>query len=463
MPLAGSLDFYMRSAYLSAKGLMVRAIKNGKMFYRVLEDLEKSQWYSVEELQSLQDKKLRALIHHAYQNVPYYRRVFDKHGIKPHHIQTADDLKKIPCISKQTLKEHGDAFVDQNVSKRTLASGWTTGSTGTPTKTLRSMNSIAFEKATLVRYRRWAGVDIHDRKVAVWGTIWGNVIVPRLLRSPPFWRFNAADNQALFSYYHLSDETLPTFINELRAFRPRFIEGFPSTMLMLARFLRKQNDVLPVQAVLTTSEPLFAAHRHEIEQSFQAKVYDSYGQSERVVSIAECEHGGLHSQSEYGVIELLQGERSAPFGERGEIVGTGLNNFAMPLIRYRTGDISHFVKDPCPCGRYLPLVGSIDGRLADFIRTPDGRIMPGDGVMEAFYGLDNIKKSLVIQEAIDHIVVKIVKDDQKNSLAIDSLTANLRRCLGNGIRIDVDCVDTIPHDGRIKNRWVVSKIEKTLD
>jgi len=282
--------------------------------------------------------------------------------------------------------------------------------------------------------------------------------VPQRATSPPYWRYNAADNQLLFSYYHLSDTRLPAYIAKLRAFRPAFIEGFPSTMLAFARFLRKQGETVPVRAILTTSEPLYRDHRLEIEEAFQAKVFDYYGHAERAVTASECEHGNMHVNQEYGVLEIAQGEQPAAAGERGEIVGTGLTNYGMPLIRYRTGDVSKLVERSCPCGRESPLLGSIDGRMADFIRTPDGRLLPGDSVMEAFYGLENIKESQVVQEAIDHVAVKLVRDDAAKAVDTGRLRANLRACLGEDIRITMEYPESLWNEGELKKRWVVSKI-----
>ncbi len=451
-------DYAIRSAYFSVKGYGIRLMRSGKAFYRILKELEESQWSPREQLQALQDAKLRALIHHSYENVPYYRRLFTTQGLMPRDIQGISDLWKIPTLSKEIIRANPDDFVAKNINRRLLATGWTTGSTGTPLAVHRTLHSIIFDNATLTRQRGWAGVRKYDRKVAIWGTSFGNVIVPRRMRTAPYWRFNAADNQMLFSYHHLSDDTLSAFIDGLRKFRPVFIEAFPSTMLMLARFLKKQNERLSVKAIFTSSEPLYRTHRQEIEEVFETRVFDYYGHAERAITAAECEQGNMHLNPEYGVLEILRGDETLAPGESGEIVGTALNNFGMPLIRYRTGDSSRLIDAVCPCGRQTPLLGGIEGRTADFIRTPDGRLMPGDGVMEAFYGLENIKESQVVQNEIDRVIVNIVKDDQKATVNTESLVTNFQRCLGDEMRVTVEFVANIAGEGSVKRRWVVSNI-----
>ena len=456
--LATALRHVAHSGYLSAKGYAIRQLRAGREFRRVLDQLEQSQWYSRDRLRDLQNAKVRTIIAQAYENVPYYRRLFDRHGIKPADIVDIGDLAKVPTLSKDTLKANPNDFLARNFPRRLLASGWTTGTTGAPLRVRRTLSSIVFDKATLARQRRWAGVELYDRNVAVWGTAWGSVIVPHHATAPPFWRFNAADNQLLFSYYHLSDERLPAYLAKLRTFRPAFIEGFPSTMVAFARFLRKRDETMPLRAVFTTSEPLYPGQRREIEEAFQTRVFDYYGHAERAITAAECEEGNLHVNQEYGVLEILQGEEPAALGQGGEIVATGLTNLGMPLIRYRTGDAARLRVQPCPCGRGSQLLGRVDGRIADFIRTPDGRLMPGDGVMEAFYGLENIKESQVVQDRLDHVVVKLVRDDAARGIDTGRLRANLRGCLGDEIRVTVEYAESLWKEGEAKKRWVISKI-----
>ena len=454
------LSYFVHSLFLSTKGFAVNTIKYNKKFYRVLGELEESQWYSLEQLKELQDTKLRKLIVHAYENVPYYNKLFKKHGIRPHDIQGTEDLKKIPLLSKEALRANPQDFIAANINRKLLAPGWTTGTTGAPINALRSRESITFENAVLWRQKRWAGIDVGCRKVAVWGTIWDHVIVPSSIKSPPFWRKNIADHQLLFSYYHMSDDTLPLYFKKIEEFGPDFIEGFPSTILTLSNFLKRQNEIFSVKSIFTSSEPLYDVHRNEIEERFKTNVFDHYGQAERVAAASDCpEHRGLHVHPEYGVLEIIKENRDASPGERGEIIGTGLNNYAMPLIRYSTGDIAQFATEPCPCGRKMPLLQSIDGRKADSIITPDGRVIPGGGLMGAFHGIENVKKSQIVQEDINNIIVRIVRNQNERGVETDRLISNLKKCIGEDVRIGIDITDSLADGDTIKHRWVVSKVK----
>ena len=461
--LRENLAYFGYSLFLSIKGFAVNTIKYNKEFYRVLDRLEKSQWYSQEKLKGLQDTKLSKLIAHAYENVPYYNRLFKKHGIRPNDIKCTEDLKKIPLLSKDALRASPQDFVAANCNRKMLASGWTTGTTGTPVNALRSRVSITFENAVLWRQKKWAGIDVGCRKTAVWGTIWDNVIVPSSIKSPPFWRRNISDNQLLFSYYHMSDDTLPLYFKKMREFKPDFIEGFPSTILTLSDFLKRHNKTFPVKGIFTSSEPLYDEHRKEIEEQFETRVFDHYGQAERVVAASDCpEHSGLHVHYEYGVLEIIKDNCAVSPGENGEIIGTGLNNYAMPLIRYRTGDIARFASAPCPCGRKMPLLQSVDGRKADSIVTPDGRVIPGGGLMGAFHGIKNIGRSQIVQEDANSIIVRIVRNREESGVDTARLISNLKKCVGEDIRIEVDITDSLSERNTIKHRWVVSKVKMDI-
>jgi phenylacetate-CoA ligase len=458
--LRTALSYVARSAYFSAKGYAVAALKNGPEFQRFLADLEQSQWYSADRLRDMQDQKVRALIRHAYDTVPYYKRLFNAHGLRPSEVTSVDHLRKIPVLTKDMLRANAPELISTAVPRRSLFSGWTTGSTGTPINALRTHTSVAFEHATIWRQRRWAGIELKARKAAVWGTIWNNVIIPSSLpKRPPYWRYNAADNQLLFSYYHMSDETLPDYFDKLEEFRPAFIEGFPSTILVLANFLRRRGRYFPVRAIFTSSEPLYEVHRREIEERFRTRVFDLYGQAERVSAATECEaHSGLHVNPEYGVLEVLRDGGDAGPGESGELIGTGLNNFGMPLIRYQTGDIGRVAALPCPCGRAMPLLESVQGRLVDCIQTPDGRKIPGDGIMGAFHGVANIRRSQIIQEDLATLVVRIERDNPEAPVDTRALQRNLQTCLGSEMRIAFDVVRSIEVHIGSKFRWVISHV-----
>jgi len=232
-------------------------------------------------------------------------------------------------------------------------------------------------------------------------------------------------------------------------------------MLTLARFLKQKEKKFPVKAIFTSSENLYEGHRKEIEESFKAPVFELYGQAERVVVASECpSHKGMHINPEYGVLEFIDHNGEVSRQGRGEVVGTGLNNYAMPLIRYRTGDTARLAQGACPCGRKMPLLQTVEGRISDHIMTPDGRVIPGSGIMGAFHGIKNIKTSQLIQEDIDNILVNIIKEHDSEEVEIDRLKFNIKKCLGNEVSLKVKCVESLSNKKSAKQRWVISNVDK---
>jgi phenylacetate-CoA ligase len=456
-------DYFIYSTQniiISTKGVIVKKIKYGKEFSEILRHLENSQWLTKDEIYAMQNAKLRKIIDHAYKNVKYYNQIFKKNDLVPSDIQTTDDLYKIPVLTKDALRANKQELLAKNYSKGLLSAGWTTGSTGTPINALRTPYSIIFESAMIWRQRKWGGVNVNSRRAAVWGTIWDKVIVPYNRNRPPYWRINASEKQLLLSYYHISNDTLPVYFRQFDKFQPEFIEGFPSIILTLAKYLKRKNKFFPLKAIFTSSEPLYDLHRKEIEERFQTKIFDLYGQAERVAAATECsEHQGYHENPEYGIIEIIKGDKPVSDGEVGEIIATGLNNYAMPLIRYQTGDLTVRSDKRCLCGRQMPLLQKIEGRKADRIITSDGRIIPGAGIMGAFHGISNIKKSQVVQETLNDIVIKIEKNDSNKSVNLEKLRFNLQKCIGDGIRISFDVGTSVINKNTIKHRWVISKIK----
>jgi phenylacetate-CoA ligase len=283
--------------------------------------------------------------------------------------------------------------------------------------------------------------------------------VPVRQTSPPFWRANPAENQLIMSSFHLSRATAKDYAAALTRFHPRALQAYPSSAYFLAREMLEIGESASVDIIFTGSEPVYAPQREVIERALCGRVFDFYGVAERVVFAMECaEHRGLHVAPEYGILELAEPEEQHAEGLF-EIVGTSLNNFAMPIIRFRTGDLTAPLDPgPCPCGRSMPLIRAIETRAGDMIVTPEGRHVTFSGLTHAFMGLANIKRSQLVQEAADRLNVRIVPARSFGGTDRDNLIAGLRAYLGDAIRIDLELVTDIPRDPSGKYRWVISRV-----
>jgi phenylacetate-CoA ligase len=307
-----------------------------------------------------------------------------------------------------------------------------------------------------LRVRSWAGWRDRDPTA----TLLGNVVVPSTQDHPPFWRTNRPWNKIFFSSFHLEPRHLPAYVRKLRSLGRVWFEAYPSTAFVLAQHLAETRDTLPLAGVFLSSETLTRSARALIEERFDTRVWDSYSLSERVLFAGECEaHDGQHLCPEFGIVEILdENDQPVPPGQPGRVVATGLQNFAMPLIRYDTGDVGGLDPRPCPCGRTLPRMPPITTKAEDVVRTPEGRLISASVLTHPFKPLHSIGSSQILQDAPDHVLVRIVPRPTYGPEDERALRAGLRQRLGPSMRIDVETVDDIPRTRAGKYRWVVSRV-----
>ncbi len=450
------LPISLQNLAVTLNGLEIARERYGRQFRVALAFLRETQWYSEEKLYELQCNLLQDLISYAALNVPYYKRLFQEHDLSVKSIQTPDDLKKIPILTKDKIRKHFSDLVARDADIRKLKLAHTSGTTGTPLEFYWDKKVIYMTNATLWRQREWASVNIGDRFVL----LTGNVIVPLSQKKPPFWRHNFIQKQLLVSSFHLNEENMRFIVKKMRDFNPTFLEAYPSTVYILGRYLVSKRQRIPLKAVFTSSEPLYPEHREIIEKAFGCRVFDYLGMAERVIFATQCEkHEGQHLNLEYGITEILDDDGNpAEPGINGNIVATGLHNFEMPLIRYKTGDRSSFLKKQCSCGRQLPLIEDVTTKSESIIHTPDGRYISPSVLTHPFKPLRGIRESQIIQEDVYHIRIKLVKENQNEEIKVEQLVWDMKHRVGEEIQIDVEFVQMIPRTSAGKFRWVISKV-----
>lgn len=424
----------------------------GLRFAKYYKWLMKTQWLPTEELEELQNERLRIIIKHAYENVPYYRRIFDEHCLKPEDIQTKEDLKLLPILTKDGVRKNFNELIAKNVNKYKPHISKSGGTTGKPLKFYRDIISSSIHSAAVWRYRNWGGFKHGDK----WIIMRYETFTDSKQKVP----YTVKANTLYLSSFHLKYENIENYLSIIRKFNPKAIWAFPSTLYIMVKYIKNQEItfISNLKAIFTSSETLFEDYRKIIEEAFGCKIYDWYGSNEGVISAAECPEGNYHITEE-GIIEIVDFKNNiCSAGKKGKVIGTTLWNFAMPLIRYELGDIAKFSNKQCDCGRKLPLLDSTEGRIDDIIITKDGKLIGRlDG---AFHYSSGIRESQIIQDEIGKIIVKIVKDNNFSDRDIQILDDELRKRLENNIDINYEFVDEIPRTKRGKYRFVISNVIK---
>jgi phenylacetate-CoA ligase len=455
----GAAPVWMQNALLNSFSAKLEKERYGGRYPEYVELLSRTEWLSKAELETYQDERLRAIVASAYANVPYYRRVFDERKLTPADIRGRADLPKLPLLTRDHIRRHFDELRSRRVVPGSFRTGHTSGTTGTPLTVGYDLETIWMTYAVFDRHYRWAGCKFGrgGNRVAV---ARGNVVVPLSQKRAPYWRFNNVQNQLLLSAFHMSKATLPDYFGELGKFKPDVLDGYPSTLYILAKFLQSQGRKFPLRAAITSSETLYDFQRQVIEDSFECKVFDYYALAERVAFAHECDrHEGHHLAMEYAHTEIVDGDGNpVPAGSTGKLAGTSLHNQAMPLIRYVTSDVTSLRPGSCSCGRGLELMDDVTTKAEDLLTLKDGRLISPSVLTHPFKPLDCIEGSQIIQTAPDAITVRLVAGSGYTDWHTQHLTTELQHRLGADIRIEIEKVDKLEHSANGKFKWVISRV-----
>lgn len=451
---------FVQNAILTGYSAILDRERYGGRFGEYAALMEKSQWYRRGEIVAYQEERLKEIMRHAYDTVPYYRSLFDDRGLKPDDVKTKVDLAKLPLLTKDDIRKNFKELVSSNFAPGKLKYGHTSGTTGSPLEVAYDASIIHATYAALERQYRWAGCRLEHGGGDRIAVARGNVIVPPNRRQPPFWRYNRYHNQLLLSSFHMSRENLPHYLQEMKAYGAQVLDGYPSTLYVLAKHLKNNNSHFPLKAVISSSETLYDFQRETIEQSFQCRVFDYYAVAERVAFATECEaHAGHHLAMEYGISEIVDGDgTSVPDGTPGRLVGTTLHNLGMPLIRYVTNDMTAIRPGDCPCGRGLQLMDDVTTKAEDTLTLKDGRLIPPSVLTHPFKPLNSIEESQIIQKDYDRIVVKIVRRQDYTDGDTQHLVRELKSRVGEDARIEIEFVEKLPRTAAGKFRWVISEV-----
>jgi phenylacetate-CoA ligase len=442
---------WAQEVLLAARSSLRRMMREGRAFEALRAQLSESQWWSEPELREYQAAKLRMVVASAARHVPFYRDRIRRLGLDLDRLDFPDAIAKLPLITKADVRAGGRSLVSER-KRGPLFSGSTSGTTATPLTLLQDLPAINRENAFLWRQLAWAGLRRGERRA--W--IRGDMIVPARQEEPPFWRLDRADNMLMLSSYHLSEAAAPAYLEALARFDPVVIQAYPSSIGFLAAWMLGAGAGYggrSLRGIVTSSETLSEARRGEIERAFGCRVFDWYGQFERVAAIGTCERGRYHLLSDYSFVELL------PAGEDVfELVGTGFGNLAMPLIRYRCGDLVRpaSANARCACGRAFPLIEQVFGRMDDAVRTTDGRSI--GRLDHIFKGVEGILEAQIRQDRLDAVTILVVPAPGTRGRTMDRLLGNARERLGERVAIEVRPVESIPRTRNGKFKGVVCNV-----
>ena len=421
----------------------------------VRRDLEQSQWWSPDQIEQLQLKRLKALLARAGQRVPYYRDLFAKIGFDPLGCESLADLGRLPFLTKSEIRANSDALkAEDSVG---LARFNTGGSSGEPLIFYIGKERVSHDVAAKWRATRWWGVDIGDPEIVVWGSPIELTAQDRLraLRDKLL-------RTELLPAFEMSAAKLDEFVSRICARRPKMLFGYPSALSHIALHAEKRGvtmDNLGIKVAFCTSERLYDHQRVTIERIFGCPVANGYGSRDAGFIAHQCPSGGMHLTAEDVIIEIVDPEGGqVPLGQAGEIVVTHLATGDFPFIRYRTGDVAVMGAAKCACGRGLPVLTEIQGRATDFVVARDGTVMHGLALIYILRDLPGVAAFKIVQESLDLTRVEVVPGDEFGSDTVERIRSGMTARLGKEVGIQVEPVPEILPEKSGKYRYVVSRV-----
>ena len=437
------VPIWLQNVMLSVRALSRKMVRENGEMHAVLKEIQANE-FSRTHLGDYQQDKLQNTLANARNHVPFYQNL-DLPNL---------ELEDFPYLDKAVLRHDHEQFISQNKPSM-VVKGATSGTTGTPIIILQDMRSVIREQAFVQRQLAWAGYSKGDKRA--W--IRGDMVVPLSQKQGPFWRYSWFEQMIVLSSFHLTSQTIPSYLQAMVDFGVEVIQAYPSSIATLARYLEANQSYYPakLKSIITSSESLSAEDRQVIETRFGCKVFDWYGLFERVAAIANCEHGRYHVLTDYSHVEFLDAGNGTH-----EIVGTNFNNSYFPLVRYKTGD--HVVlsdEKQCPCGRFYPIIEHIKGRVGDYLVGEDG---------QKVHILNHIPKGVAgiiacqfVQSEHEQIVVKVVADaEQFNEEQQQKLISNTQARLGSSLIVTIEMVAALERTTNGKIRQAICTIKDVL-
>ncbi len=425
---------------------------------------EQSQHWSHQQLQDYQWEKLKQLLAHAYESCPYYTRVFDERGLTPDSFKSVDDLTLLPVLTKDLVFEHTEDILSTRFNRADLMKFTSGGTTGQQTTMYLNSESYNIKMASAWRFQSWIGMQPCDKLAVFWP-------VSMDIEEQPSFRTRIKEEYILRNLDLLvgstTEEKMHYFYRELARFKPQFLKVFPVPLSQFAAWAEERSLPLqPVDAIITTGEPLYPDLRATIERKFGCPVFDMYGSREVGHTSAQCEeNGGLHIAMETSVVEFLDNNQPVQPGSKGELFITDLTNYGFPLLRYQISDFGRRVLEQCRCGRHLDLMSAGVGRVMDDFIGTDGRRHSAH-VMAVHITADvdqRIGQVQVIQRALTDFLIRITNNPEPTAEIFQFVEKRMKSIIGDEVEIEFEVVDRIPREKSGKTRFFICQIERTND
>ena len=425
-----------------------------KTFDAYLEFLLKSERFTSQEISNYQDEQLQSLVKYSYEHVEFYNNLFKANKLTPSDIKSKNDLYKLPVLTKEDVRKAGKALISDASEQNKLIHKHTSGTTGKSLSFYTSAKAISFQWAVWWRHRNRFGVNLKDWHL----NFTGKLVTPAQQNRPPYWRWNLPMHQALINMQHLQENKILSITEFIDKNNFKFFSGYPS---IISDYCSKAIDLglsltNKPRYIFTGAENILDYQRNVMSNFTDAVISDQYGFTEGCGNASQCEHFNYHEDFEFGIIECADGVEKDGL-KTGKIICTGFANYDFPFIRYEVGDIGTWSNEKCKCGRQSAVLKRIEGRIDDFVLTPEGnKIMRFDYI---FKEAINVKECQVVQEKLGEVKLRIVKRSGYNKSDELTIKKLVSEWISKSIEVKFDYVNEIEKSNTGKFKAVVSNIK----
>lgn len=436
---------FLRSFLLPLGDVVTR--QNVMQLYRFYDE---AQWWSPDRLREFQERALREVVRESFDQVPLYRRLYTEAGIQPSDVTETGHLERLPVINKDLLRS---SYPDDCVRRtgRPTTEFFTSGSSGQPFAVTVDNQTLSHARALMLLRARFSGWEFGDPYLQTGMSLdRGSVkrTKDRLLRC----HYRSA--------FDLSDDALDRFLDLLESRGLKYVMGYPGSIYFLALRAQAVGFNRQLRGVVTWGDNLYPHYRKSIEKTFACRVTDTYGVGEGIQVAAQCSDGGYHVFMPHVIVEIVRDDnKTVKSGEAGNILLTRLDTGAMPLIRYRVGDLGR--KKPlaqCACGRGLEMLESIDGRDTDVVVTPNGNRLIVHFFTGIFEYYPSISTFRVVQETIQDLRIEIVPTPGFTKAEWSRIKTEILEKGDSDLNLRLEIVKSIPLPSSGKRRFIVSEM-----
>lgn len=421
-----------------------------------LADYQRDQWLVPEQIAALQWQRLKRLLEHCHREVPYYQRRWRELGVVPADIRNLDDYAKLPLLTKADIRANFDELQADSWRGRLLTKA-TGGSTGEPMRFGYTRESNDRRTAVMWRGYEWAGSRMGRRTLFLWGGAVGEPTRTHQLKDAIYNRLFA---RHVLNSFHMTEANMAEYADAIDRYRPEIIVAYVGPLVRLAQWLiANKRRIWRPQGIIGAAEALHEFQREIIEQAFGAPAFNTYGCREFMLIAAECEkRHGLHVNADHLVVELHKPRHAPPDTHTGEVVITDLFNYGMPFLRYANGDMATAATEACSCGRGLPLLSRVEGRVLDAIRTPSGHVLPGEFFPHMLKDVPGVQRFQLVQRQLDRLDLAIVRGADFDEASLAYIRHEVAKVLGDSVALDCRFVEDIPLTPSGKLRVTVSEL-----